>query len=181
MPRKKSQKTYKMCIDGRWLASSSGEIFNDINPATEKPIARFQQGTVKDARAAIDAAERAYPKWSSTPAPKRGEILLRTAQIIRACKEELAHTMSTEMGKVLAECRGDVQEAIDVFEYMAGEGRRLFGNTTPSELKNKFCMTIRIPIGIFGIITPWNFPIAIPAWKLAPALLCGNSVVFKPS
>lgn len=175
------KQSLKMYIDGEWCAASGGETFNDFNPATEEVIGKFQQGTVEDARHAIDAAERAYPKWSGVPAPRRGEILLRVAQILRARKEELARTMTTEMGKILTEARGDVQEAIDVFEYMAGEGRRLFGITTPSELPSKFCMTVRRPIGVCTLITPWNFPLAIPAWKLAPALVAGNAVVFKPS
>ncbi|HEV2501076.1 MAG TPA: aldehyde dehydrogenase family protein, partial [Terriglobia bacterium] len=127
------------------------------------------------------AATRAYPKWRLTPAPKRGELLYRVAQLLERRKEELAQQMTREMGKVLAEARGDVQEAIDMTYYMAGEGRRQFGQTTPSELPNKYCMTQRVPLGVCALITPWNFPLAIPAWKSMPALICGNTVVMKPS
>ncbi len=172
---------YKLFIGGQWVKSQSGETFPSVNPANEQVIALFQQGNEEDARAAIDAAEQAYVKWSETPAPKRGDILFKIASILRQRKEELSKLETTEMGKILPEARGDVQEAVDIFEYMAGEGRRLFGHTTPSELKNKFAMTVRRPIGVVGLITPWNFPIAIPAWKLSAALICGNSVVFKPS
>mgnify|MGYP001607758070 CR=1 FL=1 len=168
-------------INGKWMKSSSGESFASLNPATEKSIGTFQQGNEDDINAAVEAAESAQEKWSSTPAPKRGAILLRAAQLLKQEKEKLARLETIEMGKVLREARGDVQEAIDIAEYMAGEGRRLFGHTTTSELKNKFCMTVRRPIGIVGLITPWNFPIAIPAWKIMPALVCGNAIVFKPS
>ncbi|MDO8642430.1 MAG: aldehyde dehydrogenase family protein [Candidatus Woesearchaeota archaeon] len=173
--------TYQQYIDGRWISSSSGTTFESLDPATEKPIGRFQQGNEKDVQKAVDAAKKAFPLWSDIPAPKRGEILFDVAHLLKKNKERLARIVTIEMGKVLKEGRGDVQEAIDVFEYVAGEGRRLFGHTTPSELKNKFCMTMRAPVGVCGLITPWNFPIAIPAWKLAPALICGNTVVFKPS
>lgn len=168
-------------IAGKWVKSCTEETFPSVDPSNEKVIGLFQQGNEEDVRAAIDAAEDAYESWSEMPAPKRGEILLRIASILRKRKEELAKLETTEMGKALAEARGDVQEAIDIFEYMAGEGRRLFGHTTPSELRSKFAMTIRRPIGIVGLITPWNFPVAIPAWKLSAALICGNAVVFKPS
>lgn len=172
---------YNNYIDGKWTKSKTGETFESLNPATERSIGYFQSGDEEDVRHAIDAAEDAYSKWSETPAPKRGEILLKVAQLLKQNKERLARTETIEMGKVLPEARGDVQEAIDVAEYMAAEGRRLFGHTTPSELKNKFAMTVRRPIGIVGLITPWNFPIAIPAWKLMPALICGNTIVIKPS
>ena len=127
------------------------------------------------------AAEKAFPNWRDTPAPKRAEFLFKIRDLLIKNKDRLARLEVKEMGKVYKEAAGDVQEAIDIFEYMAGEGRRLFGRTTPSELKNKFNATIRIPIGIVGLITPWNFPIAIPSWKIAPALICGNAIVFKPS
>jgi len=170
---------YRMYIDGKWLSSKN--TFPSINPATEQVIGRVPKGNKKDVAKAVSAAERAQKKWSEVPAPKRGEILLKIARLLRKDKERLARVETIEMGKVLQEARGDVQEAIDITEYMAGEGRRLFGYTTPSELQNKFCMTIRMPLGIVGLITPWNFPIAIPAWKIMPALVCGNSIVFKPS
>ena len=174
-------KTYKILIDGKWVNSGSKETFKSLNPATGQPIGEFQSGDENDINRAVDAAERAFDEWSSTPAPKRGEILLRASSLLRQEKEPLAKLISTEMGKVLPEARGDVQEAIDTAEYMAGEGRRLFGRTTPSELRDKFCMTLRRPIGVCGLITPWNFPMAIPAWKLMPALICGNTVVLKPA
>lgn len=172
-------KKYNMYICGEWISGES--YFDVINPATEQVIARFPSGTRHDLNRAVDAAEDSLPAWSATPPPRRGRVLQRVSDILRERKEELGRLVATEMGKVLPEAFGDVQEAIDVFEYFAGEGRRLFGNTTTSELKSKFCMTVRRPVGVVGMITPWNFPIAIPSWKLAPALVCGNSVVFKPS
>ncbi len=130
---------------------------------------------------AIEAAEKAQEEWSETPSPKRAEYLFEISRTLKKNKEKLAERMTEEMGKVLKESRGDVQEAIDVFEYMGGEGKRMFGHTTPSELKHKMACTIRRPIGVVGIITPWNFPMAIPAWKIAPAMVCGNTILFKPS
>ena len=168
-----------MYIDGKWIGSN--KAFSSVNPATEKVIGYFPSATEKDVERAVNAAEYAQKKWKEVPAPKRGEILLKIAQLLRHNKERLAELETTEMGKVLQEARGDVQEAIDITEYIAGEGRRLFGHTTPSELRNKFAMTIRTPVGVVGLITPWNFPIAIPAWKIMPALICGNSIIFKPS
>ncbi|MCI0504193.1 aldehyde dehydrogenase family protein [Candidatus Micrarchaeota archaeon] len=170
---------YKMYIGGEWTGGDG--YFETINPATEKPIAKFPSGTARHVDMAVDAAKAALPKWSMMPPPKRGLILLRIAEILKAEKERLGRLVSTEMGKVLPEALGDVQEAIDTFEYFAGEGRRLYGSTTTSELKDKFCLTFRQPVGVVGLITPWNFPTAIPAWKLAPALICGNTAVFKPS
>ena len=172
---------YKIYIDGKWVNSESGETFTKINPATLEKIGEFQKGNGKDVKKAVDAAEDAFDKWSETPAPKRGEILFKAGQLLKENKEELARTITQEMGKVLLEARGDVQEAIDMTFYMAGEGRRLFGRTTTSELREKFAMAVRKPLGICGLITPWNFPIAIPSWKLMPALICGNTVVLKPS
>lgn len=172
-------KKFGMFIGGEWV--SSEKTFSSINPATEESIGEFQLGTERHVKAAIDAAESTFHKWSDVPAPKRGQILLRVASILKERKDELARLETTEMGKVLSEARADVQEAIDVFEYMAAEGRRLFGSTSPSELQNKICMTMRRPIGVVSLITPWNFPIAIPAWKISASLICGNSVVFKPS
>lgn len=174
-------KTYNNIIGGKEVKSDSKKTFTSLNPATEQPIAKFQASNIKDVNRAVLAANEGYKKWSKIPAPKRGEILLEIASILKKRKLELAKLESTEMGKILQEGLGDVQEAIDVFEYMAGEGRRLFGHTTPSELKHKACYTVRQPLGVVGLITPWNFPIAIPAWKIAPALICGNGIVFKPS
>ena len=175
-------KEFRMFINGKWVKSQSGEAFEDRNPAdTRDLVGVFQKGNSEDVKAAVDAAEMAYDAWSSTPAPKRAEILFKVSRTLKERKEELAKLMTREMGKVLKESRGDVQEAIDIFEYCAGEGRRLWGRTTPSELRDKFCMTIRRPIGVCGLITPWNFPIAIPAWKSSAALISGNTIVFKPA
>ncbi|HEX9367198.1 MAG TPA: aldehyde dehydrogenase family protein [Vicinamibacterales bacterium] len=174
--------TYRNFIDGDWVASASGQTFDNRNPAdTGDLIGLFQQSNGADAKAAIGAAARAYEHWRLVPAPLRAEILFKAAQIIAARKEDFARDMTREMGKVLSETRGDVQEAIDMTFYMAGEGRRLFGQTVPSELRNKFAMSVRQPVGVASIITPWNFPMAIPSWKIVPALVCGNTVVFKPS
>ncbi|MCS4541489.1 MAG: aldehyde dehydrogenase family protein [Euryarchaeota archaeon] len=171
---------YKLYINGEWV--ESGETFTRVNPANPKEVTgEFQQGNEEDIDKAVEAAENAFERWSEVPPPKRGQVLLKVAQLLREDKEDLARLETIEMGKVIIEARGDVQEAIDIAEYMAGEGRRLFGFTTTSELRDKFCMTIRRPIGVVGLITPWNFPIAIPAWKIIPALICGNTTVFKPS
>ena len=174
-------KLYKNYINGKWIESNSKKTFLSLDPSNEKLLGKFQQSNEKDVDLAVESAKNAFKEWSETPAPKRGEILFEISRLLKKNKQRLGRLVTTEMGKVLKEGLGDVQEAIDIFEYMAGEGRRLFGNTTPSELKNKFCMTVRKPLGIVSLITPWNFPIAIPAWKLAPALVCGNTIVFKPS
>ena len=174
--------TYNHFIAGQWCPSTSGATFESRNPAdTRDVIGRFQQGTRADVAMAIKAAETALPMWRRTPAPKRGEILYRFGALMAEHKERLSRAMTREMGKVLAEARGDVQEGIDIAFLMAGEGRRMFGETVPSELPDKWAMSIRQPLGIAGIITPWNFPIAIPCWKTMPALVTGNAVVFKPS
>ena len=175
-------KLFNNYINGKWKASSSGETFKNINPANhDEVVGRFQKSNKKDVNEAISAAEEALPQWRATPAPKRGEILFKVAELLLQQKESLAQDMTREMGKVIGETRGDVQEAIDLTYYTAGEGRRLLGETVPSELKNKFCMSVRMPVGIVSAITPWNFPIAIPSWKLVPALVCGNTVVIKPA
>jgi alpha-ketoglutaric semialdehyde dehydrogenase len=177
-----SSNVYKNYINGEWVESSGGELFENLNPANSREVVgRFQKSTLADVEAAVEAAKTAYPVWKNTPAPKRGEILYRAAQLLLQKKEPLSEQMTREMGKVLDEARGDVQEAIDMTFYMAGEGRRQFGLTTPSELRNKFCMTARYPIGVCSMITPWNFPMAIPSWKMMPALICGNTLVLKPS
>lgn len=176
------EKSFGLYIDGKWVDSVSGETFPTDNPANPKQILGvFQKGKKEDVDKAVEIAAVRLESWSEIPAPKRALILLRAAQLLRKNKEKLAREMTMEMGKVISEARGDVQEAVDITEYMAGEGRRLFGHTTPSELRKKFCMTVRRPVGVCGIITPWNFPIAIPAWKIMAALICGNTVVFKPS
>lgn len=177
-----SVSAYKLYLNGKWVNSSSGKMFTRVNPANPRQVlGTFQAANKNDVDVAVDAATKAFPAWSGLPAPRRGELLLRIAQLLRQQKESLARSMTEEMGKVLMEARGDVQEAMDVAEYMAGEGRRLFGHTTPSELRDKFCMTIRRPIGVVACITPWNFPFAIPAWKIMAALIAGNTIIFKPS
>jgi aldehyde dehydrogenase (NAD+) len=174
--------TYNNFINGRWTPSDSGQTFENRNPAnTDDLIGLFQKSTGKDVDAAIDSAARAYEMWRLVPAPRRAELLFRAAQLLVERKEQLARDMTREMGKVLKETRGDVQEAIDMTFYMAGEGRRMFGQTVPSELRNKFAMSVRQPLGVCSIVTPWNFPMAIPSWKIIPALVCGNTVVFKPA
>jgi alpha-ketoglutaric semialdehyde dehydrogenase len=174
--------TFYNYIDGEWREAIKGGTFESINPAHRGDvIGVFQRSTAEDAAAAVDAAARAQRAWREVPVPERGELLFTVAHLLEERKEELARLMTREMGKVIDEARGDVQEGIDMATYIAGEGRRFFGQTIPSELRHKFCMTVRQPIGVVGLITPWNFPIAIPCWKLAPALLCGNAVVFKPA
>jgi aldehyde dehydrogenase (NAD+) len=173
---------YKNYIGGEWVEARSGRTFSSINPARKSEvIGVFQASEKDDVVAAIDAAQAAFPSWSRTPAPARADIVLKVALLLELHKEDLATLETCEMGKVLDEGRGDVQEGIDMAKYMAGEGRRLFGETVPSELRDKFAMMMRQPIGVVGLITPWNFPVAIPSWKLFPALLCGNTVVFKPA
>jgi acyl-CoA reductase-like NAD-dependent aldehyde dehydrogenase len=174
--------SYDNYIDGRWVPSASGETFENRNPAAAADlIGLFQKSTRADVESALQAASRAYQTWRLVPAPLRAEILFKAAQLIVERKERFARDMTREMGKVLNEARGDVQEAIDMTFYIAGEGRRMFGHTVPSELRNKFAMSVRQPLGVCSIITPWNFPMAIPSWKIIPALVCGNTVVFKPA
>ena len=173
---------YRNFINGEWVDSRSGHTFENRNPAdTDDLVGVFQQSTKDDVLAALDAAARAYDSWRLVPAPVRAEMLFKAAQLIVERKEQFARDMTREMGKVLSETRGDVQEAIDMTFYIAGEGRRMFGQTVPSELRNKFAMSVRQPLGVCSIITPWNFPMAIPSWKTIPALVCGNTVVFKPA
>jgi aldehyde dehydrogenase (NAD+) len=155
--------------------------FESLNPSTGELIESFPRSTKADVDRAVDTAREAWESWRLVPAPERGNILFRFAQVLEQHKPELSDLMTREMGKVKAEAGGDVQEAIDMSYYMGGEGRRLFGHTTPSELRDKFMMSVRMPVGVVGAITPWNFPIAIPAWKLCPALVCGNTVVLKPA
>src|SRR5919201_1412807 len=174
-------KAFQNYIDGRWVDASSGETFESYNPATGEVIGVFPKSGQDDVDQAVEAAKEAYESWRLVPAPKRAEILFRVGQRFIDRKDELTELMVQEMGKVRAEAGGDVQEAIDMTYYMAGEGRRLFGQTTPSEMPEKFQMSVRMPIGVVGAITPWNFPIAIPSWKIAPALVCGDTVVFKPA
>ena len=173
---------FKNFINGEWVASASGGTIENRNPAnTDELIGVFPASTLADVDNAVAAAREAYKSWRLVPAPKRAEILFRAAELLVKRKEEFSRDMTREMGKVLAETRGDVQEAIDMTYYMAGEGRRLFGQTTPSELPNKFAMSVRQSIGVCGMITPWNFPMAIPSWKMTPALISGNTLVLKPA
>lgn len=175
-------KKYQNFIGGKWVDALSGRTFENRNPANwDEVLGAFPKSGTEDVQEAVKAARNAFDTWRLTPAPKRGDILRKVGDLMVARKEELARQMTKEMGKVLAETRGDVQEGIDTAYYAATEGRRLFGHTVPSELPDKFNMALRVPIGVAGIVTPWNFPMAIPTWKIFPALLCGNTVVFKPA
>jgi len=174
--------TYYNLIAGKWVPARSGQTFESINPARKKEVLGiFPRSEAADVDQAVQAARREFPRWRLTPAPRRAEIMFRAAEIMVSRKEELAQTMTREMGKILKESRGDVQEGIDMTYFIAGEGRRLYGETTPSELHDKFAMSVRVPIGVVAAITPWNFPLAIPTWKIVPALVSGNTVVFKPA
>ena len=172
---------YSNYIDGKWVPSETGRTFESLDPANGEVVGVVAKSSPSDVNRAVEAAAGAFRRWRLVPAPKRGEILFRVGQLLQERKEQLARLMSREMGKVIAEARGDVQEAIDMTFYMAGEGRRLFGETVPSELPNKMALSFRDPVGVVAAITPWNFPIAIPSWKLTAALICGNTIVFKPA
>src|SRR5216683_7540380 len=172
---------YQNYIGGKWQSAQSGQTFPNYNPATGEILGYFPLSGEAEANAAIAAARAAFDKWRLVPAPKRGEILYRVGELMKMYKEDLARTMTQEMGKVLKETRGDVQEGIDMAYYMGGEGRRLFGYTVPVELPNKSGVAMRDPLGVVACITPWNFPIAIPTWKMFPALIAGNTVVIKPA
>jgi acyl-CoA reductase-like NAD-dependent aldehyde dehydrogenase len=175
-------RVYKNFINGEWIEPRSGQTMENRNPANrDELVGMFPASDAKDVALAVDAACAAFDKWRLTPAPKRAEILFRAAEILVRRKEDFARDMTREMGKILAETRGDVQEAIDMTYLMAGEGRRMFGHTTPSELPNKVASSVRVPAGVAGLITPWNFPMAIPSWKCMPALVCGNTAVLKPA
>src|ERR1700677_75284 len=175
-------KVYKNLIGGKWVTAATDKTFLNHNPANvDDVVGEFQASGAADVDRAVQAARASYRSWRLVPAPKRGEILYRTGELLLRDKERLARQMTREMGKVLSETRGDVQEAADTAFYMAGEGRRLFGQTTPSELRDKFAMSVRIPVGVCGMIAPWNFPMAIPSWKLCPALVCCNTCVIKPA
>jgi aldehyde dehydrogenase (NAD+) len=174
--------TYSNFIGGQWLPAAAGKTILNLNPADHADVVgAFPSSGAEDIDCAVGAAKKAFATWRLVPAPKRAEILFRTASILVQNKEKYARDMTREMGKVLAETRGDIQEAIDEAFYVAGEGRRLFGVTTPSELPDKFAMSVRMPVGVVGLITPWNFPMAIPSWKLFPALVAGNTCVIKPA
>jgi aldehyde dehydrogenase (NAD+) len=172
---------YGNYIGGKWVESESGRAFDSLDPANGDVVGVVPRSSPADVEEAVGAAVAAFDGWRLTPAPKRGEILFRVGQLLQERKEQLARLVSREMGKVIVEGRGDVQEAIDMTFYMAGEGRRLLGHTVPSELPSKFGTSMREPVGVVAAITPWNFPMAIPSWKISAALICGNTVVFKPA
>ncbi|HYS02106.1 MAG TPA: aldehyde dehydrogenase family protein, partial [Candidatus Eisenbacteria bacterium] len=175
-------KSYRNYIGGKWVPSRTGRTFESTNPAHKAEVLGvLQQSDVRDVDEAIQAASKAFAGWRHTPAPARGEIVLKAGIILEARKEELARLMTQEMGKVLKEARGDVQEAIDMAKYAAGFGRLPHGETVPSELRHKWAMTVRVPLGVVACITPWNFPMAIPSWKILPAVMAGNTIVFKPA
>ena len=174
--------TYKNHIGGHWVASESGKTYPITSPASKDTVlGEFQTSGEADALQAVAAAQEALPGWSETPAPARASVLFRALEILRRRADDIARTITIEEGKPLADAQGEVKRAMNIMEYAAGEGRRMFGYTTPSELPNTVAYTIRRPLGVVAIITPWNFPIAIPAWKIAPALICGNTLVFKPA
>jgi len=174
--------TFKNFIGGQWADPSNGEYFENTNPAdTRDVIGKFPRSDKSEVERAVASAKKGFAMWKRTPAPARGDVLRRVGDLLVKRKEEIASLMTREMGKPLAETRGDVQEGIDTAYYAATEGRRLFGHTVPSELRDKWAMSFRRPIGIAGIITPFNFPLAIPTWKTFPALVCGNAVIFKPA
>ena len=166
-------------INGKWVEGRS--TFQTINPANEELLAEIAQADIADVDAAVNAAAEAFKSWRLVPAPHRGELLFKVGDILKQKKEELARLLTQDMGKVISEARGDVQEAIDMAYFMGGEGRRLLGYTAPVEMPNKFGMAVRDPAGVVGLITPWNFPIAVPSWKIFPALVAGNTVIWKPS
>lgn len=172
---------FKNYINGTWVDAISGFTYQRENPATGEVVATYAKSKADDVALAVEAAQTAFASWRLYPAPKRGEIMFRAARLLEERKEHLACEMTEEMGKVINESRGDVQEAIDMTYYMAGEGRRMYGQTTPSELRQKFNLSVRKPLGVCGVVTPWNFPMAIPSWKIMPALIAGNTVVFKPA
>src|SRR5688500_17425486 len=175
-------KTFQNFIAGAWCAPASGEYFENRNPAdTRDLIGRFPLSDVGDVDRAVASAQRGFERWRRTPAPARGDVLRRVGDLLAQRKEELADVMTREMGKPLTETRGDVQEGIDTAFYAATMGRQLAGRTVPSEMPNKWAMSFRRPIGVAGIISPFNFPLAIPTWKMFPALVCGNACVFKPA
>ncbi|HEX2211826.1 MAG TPA: aldehyde dehydrogenase family protein, partial [Longimicrobium sp.] len=174
--------TFKNFIGGEWVEPSTGQYFENRNPARQSDlIGMFPRSGREDVDRAVAAAKAAFPDWSRTPAPARGDILRRVGDLLVERKDEIAKAATREMGKTLQETRGDVQEGIDTAYYAGVEGRRLFGHTVPSELRNKWAMSYRRPIGVCGLITPFNFPLAIPTWKMFPALVCGNTVVIKPA
>src|SRR5438034_8156814 len=174
--------TYKNFIGGKWIESTSAKIVSNVNPAnTDHIIGTNRQATREEARAAVEAAAEAFHGWRSTPAPARGKIIAKAARLLEESKEELAEILTREEGKTIGEARGELQRSINVAEFCAGESRRMNGETIFSELPSNFVYTIKQPIGVVACVTPWNFPVAIPTWKIAPALVAGNTVIFKPA
>src|SRR5438105_8130062 len=174
--------TYRNFIGGKWIESASSRVVNNINPAnTDDTIGSVRQATRDEARRAVESAAENFPKCRATPAPMRGRIVARAARLLEDHKEELAQILTREEGKTVAESRGELQRSINVAEFCAGESRRMNGETIFSELPSNFVYTIKQPIGVVACVTPWNFPVAIPTWKIAPALVAGNTVVFKPA
>jgi aldehyde dehydrogenase (NAD+) len=172
---------YKNYINGKWVVSSGTKLADNINPATGEVIGRVRLSTRDEARAAVESARAAFPAWSALPAPKRAEYLWNLQRVMERRKQELGEMLTREEGKILRESLGEVQKALNIIEFIAGEGRRIGGVTRPSEMANTFCYTTRVPLGVVSLITPWNFPVAIPIWKIAPAILAGNTCVFKPA
>lgn len=182
MKRLKVAEQYLNYINGHWKPAKSGQWSENRNPAHwDEIVGLFPKSGAEEVNEAVEAARKAFKEWRLTPAPERGAILKKAGDIMTARKEDLARDMTREMGKVLAETRGDVQEGIDTAYYAATEGRRLFSHTAPSELRNKMNLSMRMPIGVAGLISPWNFPMAIPCWKALPALVCGNTIILKPA
>ena len=174
--------TYKNYIGGQWVESVSGRTYPITNPAKRSTVlGEFQTSAPEDALRAVEAVQNARSAWADTPAPVRAAVLFRALEVMRGRADDIARTITIEEGKPLPDARGEVKRAMNIIEYAAGEGRRMFGYTTPSELPSTMAYTVRRPLGVVAIITPWNFPIAIPAWKIAPALICGNTLVFKPA
>src|SRR5438105_3616253 len=174
--------TYRNFIGGKWIESASSRVVNNINPAnTDDTIGSVRQATREEARAAVEAAAESFQGWRSTPAPARGKIISKAARLMEDAKEELAQMLTREEGKTIGEARGELQRSINVAEFCAGESRRMNGETIFSELPSNFVYTIKQPIGVVACVTPWNFPVAIPTWKIAPALVAGNTVIFKPA
>src|SRR5947207_6308498 len=174
--------TYRNFIDGKWVESVSSRTVSNINPAnTDDVLGTVKQATRDEARRAVESAAQSFPGWRATPAPSRGRIVARAARLLEEHKEQLAEILTREEGKTLAESRGELQRSINVAEFCAGESRRMNGETIQSELPSNFAYTIKQPLGVVACVTPWNFPVAIPVWKIAPALVAGNAVVFKPA
>jgi aldehyde dehydrogenase (NAD+) len=177
-----ASRTFGNFIGGTWGSGASGETYVTVNPARPtETTGHFQRSTPADIDRAVEAAAEALPEWAAMPPPRRGAILLEAWSLLRERAEDLAATLTLETGKAITDARGEIKRALNVLEFTAGEGRRLTGETIPSELPNNFIYTRRRPLGVTSVITPWNFPVAIPMWKIAPALVCGNTVVFKPA